>query len=263
MSIATVGSYLIHYEVLGRGRPLIFIHGWLGSWRYWWPSMQALSARHRSFAFDLWGFGDSSKSEEMYSLSAYTDMIDQFIDQLGIATPVTLIGHSLGAAVALRYAVREPDKVAKLVAVSLPIQGEYIHTHLSHAKPDAIIAKVVGKSNSYMEIDSEIRKTDPKAVNLLARELSDHNFAADLVECTRPVLMVFGGQDPVIQPPSGEYRHLQRKGNNRYYVALDDCRHFPMLQQKAKFNRLILDFIHADESLTELAPKEYWQRRVR
>jgi hypothetical protein len=36
-----------------------------------------------------------------------------------------------------------------------------------------------------------------------------------------------------------------------------------MLQEKAKFNRLLLDFIHADESVTELSPKDYWQRRVR
>jgi pimeloyl-ACP methyl ester carboxylesterase len=41
----------VHYEVLGRGRPLIFLHGWVGSWRYWIPVMQAASiptARMRS-----------------------------------------------------------------------------------------------------------------------------------------------------------------------------------------------------------------------
>ena len=70
MSITTVGNHLIHYEVLGRGKPLIFIHGWLGSWRYWWPSMQAMSSQYRSFAFDLWGFGDSSKAPEQYTIDA-------------------------------------------------------------------------------------------------------------------------------------------------------------------------------------------------
>ncbi|MFW6183111.1 MAG: alpha/beta fold hydrolase, partial [Chloroflexota bacterium] len=59
MSITTVGEHLIHYEALGRGQPVIFIHGWLGSWRYWWSSMQGLSAHCRTFALDLWGFGDS------------------------------------------------------------------------------------------------------------------------------------------------------------------------------------------------------------
>jgi len=75
MSITTVGSKLVHYEVLGRGQALIFIHGWLGSWRYWWPAMQALSSHYRTYAFDLWGFGDSSKSDEEYTLSAYVNML--------------------------------------------------------------------------------------------------------------------------------------------------------------------------------------------
>ena len=100
MSITTVGNHLIHYEVLGRGEPLIFVHGWLGSWRYWWSSMQALSTKHRAFAFDLWGFGDSSKETDQYSVRSYVTMIDQFINQLGIMKPVTLIGHGMGAAAA-------------------------------------------------------------------------------------------------------------------------------------------------------------------
>ena len=44
MSALIIDEEVVHYEVLGRGRPLIFVHGWLGSWRYWIPTMQALSA---------------------------------------------------------------------------------------------------------------------------------------------------------------------------------------------------------------------------
>ena len=93
MSITTVNNHLIHYEALGRGEPLIFVHGWLGSWRYWWPAMQSLSTQNRTFAFDLWGFGDSSKEKEMYTLDLYVSMVDQFMEQLGIITPITLVGH--------------------------------------------------------------------------------------------------------------------------------------------------------------------------
>jgi hypothetical protein len=46
-------------------------------------------------------------------------------------------------------------------------------------------------------------------------------------------------------------------------VSLNECNHFPMLQEKAKFNRLLQEFIHADDDLTELTPKEIWQRRIR
>ena len=261
MSITTVGNQLIHYEVLGRGKPLIFIHGWLGSWRYWWPSMQSLSSRHRSFAFDLWGFGDSSKTPTMYMLNAYVEMIDQFISQLGISKPVTLVGHSLGAAVALAYTTRHPDSVDKLAAVALPLQGAYINERLFNTDPTSFASKIM--KDNFSEVTSEIRKTDQQAMNQLAQELSQHNFLQEIEACKTPTLFVFGAQDIVIQPPGEEVQYLQSLGNTRYLVTMDECSHFPMLQEKAKFNRLLMDFIHADENLTDLAPKEYWQRRVK
>ena len=263
MSIATVNNQLIHYEALGRGQPLLFLHGWLGSWRYWWPSMQALSAGQRSFAIDLWGFGDSSKSPELYNLSSYVSMIDQFIDKMGIVQPITMIGHSLGAAVALRYTKKNPDMVAKLITVSLPLQGDSINSRLANTAPDTFVSKILGKSYSFAEIDTELHKTDQQAMNLLAQELANIDFLQEVSVCPRPALLVYGGQDQVVQIPPNHSDQLQNPESNRFFVPLDDCNHFPMLQEKAKFNRLLLDFIHADDSLTELTPKDYWQRRVR
>jgi pimeloyl-ACP methyl ester carboxylesterase len=263
MSITTVGDYLIHYEALGRGEPLIFIHGWLGSWRYWWPSMQELSMRHRTFAFDLWGYGDSSKAPNKYTFPSYVEMLDNFLEKLGIAKPVILVGHALGAAVALRYTTQCPENVKRLVTVALPVQGSYIHDRLGNTDSVSFISKVLGKSNSYPEVEGETRKTDAAAMQTVASEMMSYNFAIDLDNCPVPMLMVFGNQDPVIQQPSGDYYHLQRPGNNRFYVSLDGCNHFPMLEQTAKFNRLLLDFIHADNNLADIAPKELWTRRTR
>jgi len=263
MSITTVGNQLIHYEVLGRGQPVIFIHGWLGSWRYWWPSMQSLSSSRRSFAFDLWGFGDSSKVTDKYSLAAYTDMLEQFIEGLGIQRPLMLVGHALGAVVALRFAKNHAEDVDRVAAVSLPLQGSSLHERLASLDPDAFVSRVLGKSNSYPEIETEIRKTDRAAMNQTAGELSELDLEPELKETLCPLLTIFGSLDNVIRPPRDESNLLQCADENRYTVSLDECGHFPMLQEKAKFNRLLLDFIHADENLTELAPKEYWHRRVR
>lgn len=263
MSIATVNNQLIHYEVLGRGQPLLFVHGWLGSWRYWWPSMQALSAGQRSFALDLWGFGDSSKSDELYNLSSYVTMIDQFTTKMGMVQPLVLVGHALGAAVALHYAKKRPDMVTKVVAVSLPLQGDHIHSRLANTAPDTFASKILGKANNFAEVDSELRKTDEKAVKQLVKEVSNINFWHELDQCPRPVMLVYGAQDTVIQMPSDHQDQLQAPEQNRFFVPLDDCNHFPMLQEKAKFNRLLLDFIHADDDVTEFTLKDYWQRRVR
>ncbi len=262
MSIVTVGDHLIHYEVLGRSKPVIFIHGWLGSWRYWWPSMQGLSAQHRSFALDLWGFGDSSKLTEAYSISSYVDMLEKFIDKLGISRPLTLIGHGLGAITALKYALEFPDDVGKLVTVSLPLSGNDIDERLAEMDVSSF-AKTLGKSQSFSEVDTELRKTDQKAVSTLVKGLITEDFANDLANCTRPVMVVYGKKDGIVTPPPDNNNHQYNAAGSRFYVGLDDCAHFPMLEHKVAFNRLLLEFIHSDDSLSELTPKEYWTRRVR
>jgi pimeloyl-ACP methyl ester carboxylesterase len=263
MSITTVDNQLIHYEVLGRGQPLIFLHGWLGSWRYWWPSMQALSAHYRTFAFDLWGFGDSSKNSDGYTIDAYVAMVNQFIDKLGVARPVILVGHGLGAIIALRYTVENPDNVARVATIAMPVSGVYLNSRLQGSDPETLVNRVLGKANSFDEIDSEVRKMDATAVANVLLESSKLDLTADIASLTRPLLMVYGVQDSLVKPPNGEHSFLKQSINERFYVELELCHHFPMLQEKAKFNRLLLDFNMASADLTELTPKEYWQRRIR
>jgi len=58
------------------------------------------------------------------------------------------------------------------------------------------------------------------------------------------------------------FANMKKPGNNQHLIVLDDCGHFPMLEQPAQFNRLLLDFIH-NHNQAEIAPKVYWQRRTR
>jgi pimeloyl-ACP methyl ester carboxylesterase len=120
MSAITIENDLVHYEVLGRGRPVILLHGWLGSWRYWIPAMQQLSMKYRTYALDLWGYGDSGKDARRYGFEAQVMLLDQFMEKMGI-TKAALVGHGLGAAIAARYAVRFPDRVPRLMTVSPPV----------------------------------------------------------------------------------------------------------------------------------------------
>ncbi len=120
MSAITIENDLVHYEVLGRGRPVILLHGWLGSWRYWVPSMQQLSAKYRAYALDLWGFGDSGKEPKRFDFASQVALLDQFMEKMGISK-AALVGHDLGAAVATRYATLHPDRVPRLMVVSPPL----------------------------------------------------------------------------------------------------------------------------------------------
>jgi len=55
MSAVVLDGGIVHYEAFGRGKPILFLHGWLGSWRYWMPTMEAVSDKNRTYALDLWG----------------------------------------------------------------------------------------------------------------------------------------------------------------------------------------------------------------
>ncbi len=120
MSAITIENELVHYEVLGRGRPVILVHGWLGSWRYWVPAMRQLAGKYRTYAVDLWGFGDSGRNADFYKFDAEVKLLGEFMERLGIKK-AALIGHDLGAAVAARYALKHPERVPKLMVIAPPL----------------------------------------------------------------------------------------------------------------------------------------------
>lgn len=110
----------MHYEKLGRGRPVLLLHSWIGSWRYWVPLMQHLRNTYTIYTIDLLGFGDSAKTPQFYSLDARVQMLDRFLDQLGIPK-AAVIGHGLGGMVAVRFGLAYPTRIARLVLSSLPL----------------------------------------------------------------------------------------------------------------------------------------------
>ncbi|MDQ7035366.1 MAG: alpha/beta hydrolase [Anaerolineae bacterium] len=142
MSAITIGGDLIHYEKLGRGRPVILIHGWVGSWRYWIPLMQKLHLKFSVYTLDLIGFGDSTKDPNNYTVDAQVKMLEQFLDQLGIAK-TAMVGHGLGALVAIRFAGKHPDKVARLMLSSLPL---YNPGDLENRIPAGTSVKLTGNT---------------------------------------------------------------------------------------------------------------------
>ena len=120
MSAITSDGNLVHYEVLGRGRPVILVHGWVGSWRYWIPTLQLLQTKYRAYALDLYGFGDSAKNPKHYTLEQQILLLDEFMHQLGIPK-AALIGHGLGALVVTEFARRYPDRVPRILLASAPL----------------------------------------------------------------------------------------------------------------------------------------------
>ncbi|HDQ72841.1 MAG TPA: alpha/beta hydrolase [Chloroflexi bacterium] len=259
MSAVVVNEGLIHYEAFGRGKPLVFIHGWLGSWRYWVPTMEELSVNQRTYALDLWGFGDSDKSGYHYTLDAYVKMLGDFLDKLGVFHP-TLVGHALGGAVALKFAVEHQDFVDQVMAVNVPLVGEAINRSLvSLSDHDGALSKLASKRAKYPEV--EVHRTDARAVVSSIQSLMQDDLRRVLPPLTIPTLLVYGRNDPLIKPL--ERIWLRGCEGNVRAIFLDDSQHFPMLEEQNKFNRLLIDFIDAGDDVSSLELKEEWQRRLR
>lgn len=120
MSAITIGGNLVHYEVLGRGRPVLLLHTWVGSWRYWIPTMQQLQLKYRVYAIDLFGFGDSGKDPREYAIDHQLQLIVDFMNNLGIPK-AAIIGHGLGALVAAEFARLYPDKAPRVLLSGAPL----------------------------------------------------------------------------------------------------------------------------------------------
>lgn len=262
MSAVVLERGIIHYEAMGRGHdPLIFLHGWLGSWRYWVPAMEELSISCRTYAFDLWGFGDSDKLGE-YTIDTYVDLLDDFLAEMGIQR-ATLVGHALGGLVALSFAARAPDRVEKVMGVSVPFAGPSVEPmRSSFSGNGASLARLVAKRANFPEVEREARKTDVKAVVNSVRSAMESDGLRDLLlPFDVPILLVHGAKDPLVQSPRREW--LGGFGQNTRIVLLDGATHFPMLEQQNKFNRLLMEFLRVGDNLDSLELKEEWQRRLR
>jgi pimeloyl-ACP methyl ester carboxylesterase len=114
----TVAGRQVRYRVDGAGPPVVLLHGIGRSLEDWAEQHELLRGRHRVYSVDLPGYGKSEPLAEPYTLAALGRFVADFLDALGIAEPVHLVGHSLGGAVAMQLAVHAPDRVASLVLVN-------------------------------------------------------------------------------------------------------------------------------------------------
>lgn len=113
---------ILHSASTGNGMPIVLLHGMAASTRYWDNLTPALSQNHRVIALDLLGFGHSPKPKNVtYDSATHLESVLETLDKLGVQFPVILVGHSMGALLALKLAVQHPDKVSKLVLLAMPI----------------------------------------------------------------------------------------------------------------------------------------------
>lgn len=262
MSVVFLDGAIVHYEALGKGRPVFFLHGWVGSWKYWIPSMQVASTSYRAYALDLWGFGETAHNPQSYSLNLQTEMLRAFMDKMGIGK-IAIVGHGLGGMVALNFARHWPESVDRMMAVNCPMDYEAVHARLWTASPADLADWLSSRSPESQSALSDTAKMDPRAIAASMAALQANNLFGAARQTNLPCLFVYGQNDPAIPPPPAE--KLSALSHMMHHIILEGSGHFPMMDETQKFNRLLIDFLALDSGASpqELQLKEEWKRRVR
>ena len=142
---------LLNYTDNGAGEPIVLLHGMAGSMRYWEQFVPLIAKNHRIISIDLIGFGRSPMPNNVtYDYQTHVQAIRQTLDHIGILQPFILVGHSMGALIALRLAALHPNTVKKLILIAMPI---YTSPQQAHA---AITSSSKLKELAYYGISSKV-----------------------------------------------------------------------------------------------------------
>lgn len=258
----------------GSGEVILLLHGIAGSSQTWRPLMRPLSRRHRVLAPDLLGHGDSTKPRSDYSLGAFSVLVRDLLDELGVAR-ATVVGHSLGGGIAMQFAYQHPDYVERLVLIGSGGLGPDVGLPLRLASlPGAelvlpLIAprKVVSAGERLLSWLRKAGFESPRGEEMwrhygtlsdgptrqaflrTLRAVVDHRGQAVSalnrlnVRTDFPVLAIWGDRDAII-PVSHAHAAQQVRPDVRLEV-LTDVGHFPHAERPAEVAELIEDFVSA------------------
>ena len=126
---AEVNGINLYFETRGSGRPLILLHGGLGSGEMFGPVLGLLAERHKVIAVDLQGHGRTADIDRPIDIALMADDIAALIDHLDLDRP-DIVGYSLGGGVAFQTAVKYPAKVGRLVVVSINLRPDAVHAEM-------------------------------------------------------------------------------------------------------------------------------------
>ncbi|MEU8077945.1 alpha/beta hydrolase [Catellatospora citrea] len=126
---AEVNGINLYYETHGSGRPMILLHGGLGSGEMFGAILPTLADHHQVIAVDLQGHGRTADIDRPLEVPLMADDIGALIEHLGLDRP-DVVGFSLGGGVALLTGIRYPDKVGRVVSASANIRRSAIYPEM-------------------------------------------------------------------------------------------------------------------------------------
>lgn len=260
---------IVHYETYGRGRPVLLLHGWLGSWALWRDTIESLGRDFRTYSLDFWGFGESSfwaadgdnanASNMSFSVDNFVDLVYQFMERLGIRR-APLIGHSMGGTVSLGMAVKYPERVVKVGVVGSPINGTSLNWLLKASGYQAVarvffvappLVKFFLSGYAYFMANDGRRMSrmitedfSQVTVNSFFESigtLRQTDLRPQLGQLAMPTLGIYGRKDIIVSPK--QHQVLLAGVPHAEIHYFHNAGHFVMLDEQEKFNTTVLNFL--------------------
>lgn len=262
----TVYTFTLHYLEAGRGQPVILLHGLGGDGSRWGPNIGPLAKDFHVFAIDQIGFGRSDKPLANYHTGMLAEFLAGFMGAVSLPR-ASLVGNSMGAAVALYMAVHYPSLVDKIV---LADGGGY----RSPGAPAARRRPPAAAELHLREIQNSVTRAETREFfrilfhhkELVTDQMVDAQFAmrlrsafaiskiqesgrlglgalteAEVRGVKAPTLIVWGRDDELADPAGAD--RLERAISGAKKVMVDDCGHLPQLERPDVFNRLVREFL--------------------
>jgi pimeloyl-ACP methyl ester carboxylesterase len=220
--------------------------------------MAYLGAFYRTYALDFWGFGESGKKRDTYAVSDFINLVDQFMEQLGIVR-APLVGHSMGGTVSLSVAMKYPERVSKVVVVGSPIIGSSLAPMLKLAgyRPIAfMLFNMMGLFRSGMRIYSPYICKDPRFPDMMDNDLSRttvESFLRSIASLRRtdlipmlsqvkvPTMGMYGDKDVIVHPL--QWQPLQMGVPHSVIERFPTSGHFLMLEEPTIFSQKLKAFL--------------------
>ena len=268
----TVLGHTLAYLDEGQGPPIILLHGFGGSMWQWEHQQEALAKDHRVITPDMLGSGLSDKPDIDYSPAFLLNAFTEFMDNMGIPQ-ATLVGNSMGAALAIGMALTHPERVSKLVLISgFPAKiAESIasssYKRFIDSRPPIWLARIglwlTGRWATKRILTEIIY--DPTLVTPIVIERSYQNrkasgflpplysqiehipdwekdFGPRLKDITQPTFIIWGDQDRVFPSAVGQTMHDTIPHSMFFQVS--NSGHIPQWERPEIVNPALLQFFN-------------------
>lgn len=243
---ADVEGFRIHSVHAGAGDPLVLLHGLAGSHRWWRFSVAALADRFSVHVPELVGFGGSRPAPRQPGIVEMADILAAWLLDV-VGAPAYVVGHSLGAEVAIHLAARHAPCVRGLVLVSAAgvpralSPGDLLRTATRFGHPRAW-----GEPRFLPTIAADAARAGPWTLLAVTRQILSDDVRPLLPRIACPTLLVWGEDDPLT--PVRDGRVIESALPAARLVVVPGAAHNVMADRPALFNRIVLDFLdeHAD-----------------